>query len=104
MAGSIRARAKLKDEITQVKALIKHPMETGARLNKETQEKIPAHFIRELSFTHNDKVVMSANWSGGISQDPFCSFKFKGGKKNDVIVIQWKDNLGNTDKKEVKIK
>ena len=46
MAKSIKVRAKVKDGITVVKALITHPMETGLRKDKKTGKKIPAHFIQ----------------------------------------------------------
>ncbi|MDM8558442.1 thiosulfate oxidation carrier complex protein SoxZ [Candidatus Parabeggiatoa sp. HSG14] len=101
---SIRAKAKLKGEITEVKALIKHPMESGFRKDKETGDLVPAHFIKELKCEHNDKVVMSAIWSGGISKNPYCAFRFKGAAKGDKVKISWEDNLGHTDTRDAKVK
>ena len=47
--SSIKIRAKTKDDVTTVKALMSHPMETGLRKDKKTGEKIPAHFLQEVT-------------------------------------------------------
>lgn len=102
--SSIKIRAKEKNGITTVKALMSHPMETGARKDKKTGKKIPAHFIQEVICKHNSDTVMSADWSGGVSKNPYISFKFEGGAKGDQITLSWKDNLGESDSKTAKIK
>ena len=99
---SIKIRAKLKNDITTVKALMTHPMETGARKDK-SGELIPAHFIQEVTCVSGDKTLLSADWSGGVSKNPYLSFKFKGGQKGDAITLKWVDNKGNSDSAEVKI-
>ncbi|MCK5876585.1 MAG: thiosulfate oxidation carrier complex protein SoxZ [Candidatus Marithrix sp.] len=102
--ASFRVKAKLKDGITEVKALIPHPMESGLRKDLETGALVPAHFIKEIECTHGDTVVMSAIWSGAISKNPYWAFKVKGMAKGDTLKVTWKDNTGNTDSKEAKIK
>lgn len=92
-----RLRAQNQDGITEVKVLITHPMETGARKDMETGRLIPAHFIQKLQCEHNGKVVISAVWSVGVSQNPYCSFKFKGGTAGDTVILTWEDNQGNVD-------
>ena len=101
---SIRIRAKLKGDVTEVKALMSHVMETGLRKDKKTGEKIPAHFIKEVICDHNGKQVLLANWSVAVSKNPYLSFKFKGGKKGDKIKIAWNDNMGKSDSAEETIK
>jgi len=101
---SIRLKASVKDGITEVKALIKHPMENGLRKELETGKLVPAHFIEEVTCEHNEKVVMSAIWSGAISKNPYCAFQFKGGAQGDKVKLTWKDNQGQTGATEVKIK
>ena len=103
MADSIKVRAKLKGDVTEVKALMSHPMETGLRKDKDTGEVIPAHFIQEVVCKWQDKVVMDALWSGGVSKNPYISFKFKGAAKGDVIQLSWKDNKGESDSAETEI-
>ncbi len=100
---SIRIRAKMKGDITEVKALMSHVMETGLRKDKKTGKKIPAHFIKEVKCEHKSNTVMLANWSVAVSKNPYLSFKFKGAAKGDAVKISWNDNKGKSDSAEVKI-
>jgi len=102
--ASIKIRAKAKDGITTVKTLMSHPMETGLRKDSKTGEKIPAHHITEITAEHNGNVVMTANWGGAISKNPYLSFKFKGGAAGEMIKITWVDNMGKGDTAEAAIK
>ena len=101
--SSIKIRAKEKAGVVTVKSLMTHPMETGARKDKKTGKLIPAHFIQEVSCKANGKTVMSADWSGGVSKNPYLSFKFKGAAKGDSIALTWVDNQGKSDTKTAKI-
>jgi len=101
---SIKIRAKNKKGVTTVKALMNHPMETGLRKNKKTGKKIPPHFIQEVTSTTGGKTVLSANWSGGVSKNPYIAFKFSGGNKGDEITVSWTDNKGGSDSATAKIK
>jgi len=102
--NSIKIKAKLKGGKSEVKALIKHEMETGLRKDKKTGEKIPAHFIKEVTCEHNGNVVFTANWGVAVSKNPYLSFKFTGGAVGDSIKISWVDNKGDTDSRSAKIK
>ncbi len=104
MANSIKVRAKAKGDTVTVKALIKHPMETGLRKDKKTGKVIPAHFIQEVNCTHNGKNVLVAEWGPAVSKNPYLSFSFKGGKSGDAVNISWVDNKGGKDAQEAKIK
>jgi sulfur-oxidizing protein SoxZ len=101
---SIKIRAKAKGGETTVKCLMNHPMETGLRKDKKTGKAIPAHFIQEVVAKHNDTDVLTAQWSGGVSKNPYLSFKFSGGSKGDTVTISWTDNTGKSDTASVKIK
>ena len=100
---TIKARAKVKGDVCTVKALIKHPMETGLRKDKKTGEKIPAHFIQEVICDHDGSNVMTAYWGGSVSKNPYISFAFTGASKGDTITLSWKDNKGDSDSTEAKI-
>ena len=104
MAKSIKIRAKMKGNVCEVKALIKHVMETGLRKDKKTGKVIPAHFIQEVTCQHNGKTVMSANWGTAISANPYLSFSFTGAKKGDKFKLSWSDNMGEHDSAESAIK
>lgn len=101
---AIKIRAKAKGDITTVKSLMSHPMETGLRKDSKTGKKIPAHHITEVTAEHNGNLVMTANWGGAISKNPYLSFKFKGGASGDKIRISWVDNMGKGDSAEAAIK
>ncbi len=101
--ASIKIRAKLSDGVTTVKALVKHPMETGMRKDKKTGKKIPAKFIQEVICEHKDHVVMTALWGPAISKNPYLSFKFKGASKGDTLKLSWVDNKGDKDSAETQV-
>lgn len=103
MANSIKVRAKLKDDVTTVKALISHSMETGQRKDKKTGKVIPAHFIQQVTCEHGGNTVLDALWGPAVSKNPYLSFKFKGAKKGDTLKLSWSDNKGGSDSKEVTI-
>jgi sulfur-oxidizing protein SoxZ len=102
MASTIRVRATSKEDITEVQALIQHPMDSGFVKNSKG-ELIPAHFIQKLTFEHDGKTVFAADWGGGISKDPYVKFSFKGGKKGDELKVSWSDNKGASDSATAKI-
>ena len=104
MATSIKIRAKAKEGVTTVKALMTHPMETGLRKDKKTGNMIPAHFIQNVAAKHNGKEVLNAEWGGSVSKNPYLSFKFEGGAKGDEVEISWVDNKGEKDSGTAKIK
>jgi sulfur-oxidizing protein SoxZ len=103
MAGSIRIRAKLDGDVAEVKALMRHPMETGQRKDS-AGNKIPAHFITQVKATSGGKTVMEAHWGAAVSQNPFLGFKIKGAKAGDVVKVEWLDNKGETGEGEAAIK
>lgn len=103
MASSIKVRAKVSGDVTTVKALISHPMETGLRKDKKTNKPIPAHFIQEVICEHGGNTVMTALWGPSVSKNPYLSFRFKGGKAGDTLKLRWVDNKGESDSLESKI-
>jgi sulfur-oxidizing protein SoxZ len=95
--SSIKIRTKVIDGKIQIRTLIAHPMEHGRSRNKETNKLIPAHFIKQLTVSHNDKVIVTADLSASISKDPYFAFMLKNGKVGDKITVSWADNLGKED-------
>ena len=102
MASTIRVRATLIGETTEVQALIQHPMDSGF-VKDAKGELIPPHFIHQLTFEHDGKTVFVADWGGAVSKDPYVKFAFKGAKKGDELKISWVDNKGATDTTTAKI-
>jgi len=102
MADNMRMRAQLKGDVTEVKVLMTHPMETGRRKN-DFGDVIPANFIQLVSATLNGKQVLEAQWGTGISKNPYLTFHLRGAKLGDVIKIAWLDNLGKTSEGEIAV-
>jgi len=101
--ASIKIRAKLSGDVTTVKALIKHPMDTGLVKDKKTGKAIPAHFIQEVTCEHGGNKVMTAMWGAAVSKNPYLSFKFVGAKTGDTVKLSWVDNKGESDSAETQI-
>ena len=101
--ASIKIRAKLSGDVTTVKALMKHPMDTGLVKDKKTGKVIPAHFIQEVTCEHGGNKVMTALWGAAVSKNPYLSFKFAGAKAGDAIKLSWVDNKGESDSVEAKV-
>lgn len=98
----MKMRAQLKDGITEVKALMSHPMETGRRKN-DLDETVPAHFIQLLTATLNGKTVLEAQWGTGVSKNPYLTFYLRDAKVGDKIAITWHDNQGETSMGEIAV-
>jgi len=96
----MKMRAKLVGEMTEVKVIISHPMETG-RKKDDFGQLIPAHFIQLVTATLNENPVLEMQWGTGISKNPYLTFHLKGAKVGDKIAVNWVDNLGNTGTGEV---
>jgi sulfur-oxidizing protein SoxZ len=97
MASTIRLKTKLRDNIITVRAIIRHPMETGFRADKASGELIPAHFIKLVTVKHNDQTVLSCDWSRAVSKNPYLSFMFEGAKAGDKLELSWIDTQDKSD-------
>jgi sulfur-oxidizing protein SoxZ len=102
--SSIKIRTKRMKDKTQIRMLIAHPMEYGNNQDKVTHQPIPAQFIRVLTVTCNQKMVVSCEMGDSAAKDPYFAFMLKGGNAGDRITVNWLDNLGNTDSEEHIIK
>ena len=93
MADPMRIRAQLKGDVTEVRVLMAHIMETGQRKDSAGNT-VPAHHIQTVTATWNGKPVLSANFGPAVSQNPVMNFTFKGGAKGDKVIVSWTDNKG----------
>ena len=94
MADPMRIRAKMEGDKVDVRILMSHEMETGQRKDPKGAL-IPAHFIQNVTATHNGKTVLAAEWGPAVAKNPFLAFKFAGGKPGDKVVVTWTDNKGD---------
>lgn len=95
-----RERTRLKAELTgdgiRATCLIKHPMETGNRLDS-SGNKIPIHYIKFVKFSVNGEHVGTLNLGPGVSADPYLSLDIADVKAGDTLAMQWEDNRGESD-------
>ena len=92
----MKMRTRLQDGVVELQVLITHPMETGLRADKNTNLKIPPHFIQKVNVELNGKVVVVVNTGTGVSEDPLLGFRFKCAKNGDELRVFWTDNLGES--------
>jgi sulfur-oxidizing protein SoxZ len=100
--NSMRMSAKLKDNVTEVKMIINHPMETG-RKKDDFGALIPAHFVQLATVTLNGKTVLDMQWGTGIAKNPYLTFHVKGAEIGDKLIANWTDNLGETGTGETEV-
>ena len=97
MASQTKIRILRGERFTELKVLIKHPMENGRNRDPITGQLIPAHFIQELIVTKNDQTIITAELGASMSKDPFFTFRLKTANVGDRIRVRWIDNLGLSD-------
>jgi len=102
MAEPMKIRATLQGDVADVRILMLHPMETGARKDSKG-DLVPRHFIQNVAVTHNGKPVLDAQWSQGVSRNPFLGLRIKGAKAGDKISVTWADNRGDKRTDEVTV-
>lgn len=94
MSEPMKIRATLQGDIADLRILILHPMETGQRKDAKG-EIVPLHFIQSVVIAHNGRTVLDAQWSQGVSRNPFLGLRVKGAKAGDKISVTWVDNKGD---------
>ncbi|MFO6419539.1 thiosulfate oxidation carrier complex protein SoxZ [Hylemonella sp. W303a] len=104
----MRLRADHANGVTEVRVLVKHIMESGQRHDADGRV-IPAHYITEVLAHHvgtqgSPRLVLHAQWSTAIAQNPVLFFQFKGGVPGDKVVLQWVDNMGMRRSDETQIR
>lgn len=95
MADPMRIRAQATAGKATVRVLMAHEMESGQRKDAAGKT-IPAWFVQDVTASHNGKLVFSAEWGTAVAKNPFLQFVVIGAKAGDKIVVNWKDNRGDT--------
>ena len=102
LVDNMKMRAQLKGDVTEVKVLMSHPMETG-RKKDDFDKLIPAHFVQMVTATLNGKTVLEAQWGTGISKNPYLTFRLRGAKVGDIVSVTWLDNLGESAMQDISV-
>jgi len=103
MAEPMKIRATMAGDVADIKVLMNHPMETGARKDAKTGQLVPALYIQDVTATINGAPVLTANFGTGISKNPYLGFKVKGAKAGDKVVVNWVDNTGDKNTAEAAV-
>jgi sulfur-oxidizing protein SoxZ len=93
MADPMKIRAQLKGDVTDIKILMSHAMETGQRKDAAGAT-VPAHFIQSMTVDVGGKRVIDGQTGTSISRNPVFGFRMKGAKAGDKVVVNWVDNKG----------
>ncbi len=96
----IRIKAKEKNGIVTVKAMLKHEMLSYNQAEKKGKK---ANFITYIVAKVNGETVYEVSTSQFLSKNPYIKFQFKG-KKGDKISITARDLSGDSVTTEAKIK
>jgi thiosulfate oxidation carrier complex protein SoxZ len=98
----IRAKQLTDSGVTQIKAIITHPMHTG--YGKDDMGKlIPAHFIQLVTIKHNNQPVIEMQLGTGIAKNPYLTCHLNQAVLGDTITVEWEDNLGYAGQSETKV-
>ena len=98
----IKIRAQNQGEITDIRILMQHPMETGQRKDDNGQT-LPMHFIQTFTVSLNGKPMIDGQLNTSISRNPLFTFKARGIKAGDKLSVAWVDNLGDQRQDEITI-
>jgi sulfur-oxidizing protein SoxZ len=90
---SMPAEAK-KGEIIDIKALIRHPMETGYRVDA-VGKPIPRHIVQRFTVTYAGEDVFRMDLTQGVAANPFIAFSTIASHTGELI-FTWEDDLGET--------
>lgn len=100
MSEAIKIRAQIQGEITELRILMQHPMETGQRRD-EAGKLVPTHFIQTFSVLHNGKPLVEGQLNTSVSRNPLFTFRSRGMKAGDKLAVRWQDNMGEKRQDEI---
>ncbi len=102
MSEQIKIRTQQQGDITEIRILMQHPMETGQRKDEDGKS-IPTHFIRNFSIKHNGKALIDGQLNTSVSKNPLFMFKARDMKTGDKLSVAWTDNKGAKRQDEISL-
>jgi sulfur-oxidizing protein SoxZ len=103
MSINIRTRGQVKGGVAEIKSLIRHPMESGARMDQSTGKPFPMKLITNVDVSVNGSKVVDAQWSANISTNPYMHVNVAA-KSGDEVTINLVDNTGETGSETFKLR
>lgn len=95
MSINIRTRGQVRGGVAEIKSLIRHPMESGARMDQSTGKPFPMKLITNVDVNVNGTRVVDAQWSANISTNPYMHVNVAA-NAGDEVTINLVDNTGET--------
>ncbi len=80
-------------EAVQIRALLKHPMESGFRYDAVGQP-IPRHIVVDFACTYNGEEVLRVKLFPAVSANPYFSF-YATAVDSGELRFTWRDDRGN---------
>ena len=103
MSEPTKIRATQQGEVTDIRMLMQHAMETGLRKDPADGHAVPAHFIQQFTISANGRPLIEAQTNTSIARNPLFSFRVKGLKVGDRISVSWIDSKGDRRSDEVTV-
>lgn len=88
---SMPAEAKA-GSVIEIKALMRHRMETGYRVDS-VGERIPRHIVERFTVDYGGERVFAMDFTQGVAANPFLAFTTLATRSAD-IVFTWTDDRG----------
>jgi sulfur-oxidizing protein SoxZ len=88
---SMPAEAK-KGDIVEIKALVRHPMETGYRIDSIGQP-IPRNIITLFTVTYGGAEIFRMDMYPAVSANPYLAFAVRASVTGE-LVFTWTDDRG----------
>lgn len=79
-------------EILEIKTLIRHPMETGYRVDARGQP-IRRHIVQRFAVTYDGEEVFRMDLTQGVAANPFIAFSTVATRTGE-LVFTWEDDRG----------
>lgn len=81
-----------KGEIVGIKALIRHRMETGYRVDSMGRP-IPRHIVKRMTVAYEEAQVFAMDFTQGVAANPFIAFSTVATQTGE-LVFTWEDDRG----------
>ena len=79
-------------EVLSIKALIRHPMETGYRVDAVGRP-IPRHIVERFSVRYGGEEVFRMDFTQGVAANPFIAFTTVATESGELEFV-WEDDRG----------
>ena len=96
MSYSTRIKILEAGKAHQIMCEIRHPMESGDRLDPNSRYKIPANYITQVVFRVNEDIRAELLLGKYVSKNPVVGTQIDDLSVGDRIHVRWQDISGNS--------